>query len=82
MLQKVILLCYNVITVMKGGSSMVQGREGINKVRLTVTIDEELSKKLLSYTTATMLAKSPVVNKALEEYLNEHYPSYMNEKEQ
>jgi len=29
-----------------------------------------------------MLAKSPVVNKALEEYLNEHYPSYMNDKEQ
>jgi len=61
---------------------MVQGKEGINKVRLTVTIDEELSEKLQAYTEATMLAKSPVVNKALEEYLNEHYPSYMNDKEQ
>ena len=60
---------------------MVQGKEGVKKERLTATVDIETLDKLNAYTEATMLAKSPVVNRALKDYLDEHYPSYMNDKE-
>jgi len=49
---------------------MVQGKEGsVTKTRLTVTVDIEINERLEAYCKETLRNKSVVVNKAIQDYL-------------
>lgn len=76
-------MCYNVITVKKGGSSMVQGKEGsVTKTRLTVTVDIGINEQLEAYCKETLRNKSVVVNKAIQEYLERNDPNYSDDTQE
>ena len=49
---------------------MVQGKEGsVTKTRLSVPVDIEINERLEAYCKETLRNKSVVVNKAIQDYL-------------
>jgi len=56
---------------------MASGVKGeITKVKTSISVDRELYEALNKYSKASLIPKSRVINKALEEYLKREYPAY------
>lgn len=56
---------------------MASGVPGeVTKVKTSISVDKELYEALNSYSQASLIPKSRVINKALEEYLEREYPAY------
>ena len=56
---------------------MASGVPGeVTKVKTSISVDKELYEALNSYSQASLIPKSRVINKALEEYLKREYPAY------
>lgn len=53
---------------------MVQGKKGVERGRLSATIDLATVARLDSYVESTMIPKSRVINQALIDYLDKNYP--------
>lgn len=56
---------------------MASGVPGeVNKVKTSISIDKELYSALNSYSQASLIPRSRIINKAIEEYLEREYPAY------
>ncbi|WP_188354020.1 ribbon-helix-helix domain-containing protein [Leuconostoc falkenbergense] len=56
---------------------MASGIPGeVTKVKTSISVDKEIYEALNSYSQASLIPKSRVINKALEEYLKREYPAY------
>lgn len=49
---------------------------GITKVKTSISIDKELYSALNDYSQASLIPRSRIINKAIEELLQREYPAY------
>ncbi|MFT8570817.1 MAG: ribbon-helix-helix domain-containing protein [Leuconostoc pseudomesenteroides] len=56
---------------------MASGIPGqITKVKTSVSVDKGLYEALNKYSKASLIPRSRIINKAIEEYLEREYPTY------
>ena len=56
---------------------MASGIPGdVTKVKTSISVDKGLYSALNSYSQASLIPRSRIINKAIEEYLEREYPAY------
>ena len=56
---------------------MASGIPGqITKIKTSVSVDKDLYEALNKYSKASLIPRSRIINKAIEEYLEREYPAY------
>lgn len=56
---------------------MASGVPGqITKTKISLSLDKELYEALNKYSEASLIPRSRIINKAIEEYLEREYPAY------
>lgn len=56
---------------------MASGIHGeVTKVKTSISVDKALYSALNSYSQASLIPRSRIINKAIEEYLEREYPAY------
>lgn len=48
----------------------------VTKIKTSVSIDKELFEALNGYSQASLIPRSRIINKAIEEFLQREYPAY------
>lgn len=56
---------------------MASGKYGeITKVKTSISVDKGLYEALNSYSQASLIPRSRIINRAIEEFLEREYPAY------
>lgn len=56
---------------------MASGVKGeVTKVKTSISVDKKLYSALNSYSQVSLIPRSRIINKAIQEYLEREYPAY------
>lgn len=70
-------MVYYSYSIRKEEMNMASGIPGeVTKVKTSISLDKGLYEALNSYSQASLIPRSRIINKAIEEYLQREYPAY------
>lgn len=70
-------MIYYSYSIRKEENNMASGIPGqITKVKTSFSVDKQVYEALNKYSKASLIPRSRIINKAIEEYLEREYPAY------